>query len=344
MQLKSARDLEAKDLLQIESPFFACCEVSISLESRNFSSIWNLEKFLREAKENGYPNGENPEEHLLKEIEDGSLFLLMENPFSPIVKWIPQEDHPLKGRWEVDESLDIFPRGNILFVIRGIESNACTELKIMETKRENLEPFFPGKRKKAPEPPREDNREKAVVQAGTIKKASLNSRSVSEGVGKAGMEEAKKRLGYTTDPRYIDRYHGPDDIAQSREGRLSEWEAKGNKITTTAVAQDTEGFRQGSSPKNAKRAEVMVRDKSKKIGIPSNRQGGAYTEDEIDLWKEIEDRSGSKQHISVHTNTETGKVVVIERDLDGNKDKILDEFTIENIDEVKNTIKKGIKK
>ena len=41
------------------------------------------------------------------------------------------------------------------------------------------------------------------------------------------MEEAKTRLGYTTDPRYIDRYHGPDDMTKhNATNLLAEFESK----------------------------------------------------------------------------------------------------------------------
>ena len=83
----------------------------------------------------------------------------------------------------------------------------------------------------------------------------------------------------------------------------------------------------------------MADDKAKKVGKPSNRQGGEYTEDEIDLWQEVKDVRGNKRHVSVHTNTETGEVKTYERDDDGEIETLLDEFKIENFDEVKSKLK-----
>ncbi|HEB66996.1 MAG TPA: hypothetical protein ENI93_03525 [Gammaproteobacteria bacterium] len=96
-----------------------------------------------------------------------------------------------------------------------------------------------------------------------MKAALKNSRSVPEALGKAGLNQAKRRNGHTTDPRYIDRYHGPDDITRGPEGRLAEWEAKGTRRTSRAVARDGRGNRQGSSAKNEKRATLMTRDKAR---------------------------------------------------------------------------------
>ena len=175
--------------------------------------------------------------------------------------------------------------------------------------------------------------------AAIIAKAATNSRSRSEALGKAGMGQAKNRMGHTTDPRYVDRYHGPDDIANDKEDRLAEWEAKGNNTDSSAVAVDSKGNRQGSGKKNNRRANVMTKNKSKKIDIPSNRQGGAYTQDEINLWEKIRERKGNKKHISSHTNTETGRVKVFERNSDGEIIKTLDDFKLENFKEIKNGLK-----
>ena len=144
----------------------------------------------------------------------------------------------------------------------------------------------------------------------------------------------------------MDRFHGPDDITRPEKGAgLAEWEGKGTRRNSTAVAKDNKGNRQGSSIKNARRAEQMVTDKAKKIGQPSNRQGGPYTREEIDLWQEIKDLSGEKQHISVHTNTETGRVRVFRRDHRGIiQGDPLDEFTLENFKELKEAIGEAIKK
>lgn len=169
-----------------------------------------------------------------------------------------------------------------------------------------------------------------------------NTRSAPEALGKAGLEQAKRRLGHRSDPRYVDRYHGPDDMTK-KDGRLAEWEAKGNNQDSTSVALDTKRNRQGSREKNLRRAQLMTRDKARKVGLPSNRQGGPYTAEEIDLWGEIDELGGDKQHISVHTNTDTGRVRVFERDHRGNIAQTLDEFELENFNELKQVIGEAFK-
>ncbi len=179
--------------------------------------------------------------------------------------------------------------------------------------------------------------------AADLEKALTHAKSESEALGKAGLEQAKRRLEYKTDDRYVDRYHGPDDMCK-KNGKFAEFEAKGNKTDSKAVAKDKQGNKQGSRDKNQLRSQKMTADKAKKIGLPSNRQGGPYTQEEIDLWKEIKFREGNKQHISVHTNTETGQVKVYERDHDGDITEILDDFKMENFNEMKQAIGEAFKK
>ncbi|BBA36051.1 uncharacterized protein sS8_4121 [Methylocaldum marinum] len=128
-----------------------------------------------------------------------------------------------------------------------------------------------------------------------------------------------------------------------KDGRLAEWEAKGNNRDSTSVALDINGNRQGSRDKNLVRAQLMTRDKARKVGLPSNRQGGPYTAEEIDLWGEVIRKQGNKQHISVHTNTDTGRVRVFERDHRGNITQTLDEFELENFNELKQVIGEAFK-
>lgn len=179
--------------------------------------------------------------------------------------------------------------------------------------------------------------------AADLKAALINARSETEALGKAGLEQAKRRLGHTTDSRYVDRYHGPDDMT-SRDGRLTEWEAKGNNRDSTTVATDRDGNLQGSRLKNARRARRMSQDKASKVDQPSQRQGGPYLEDEIDLWDEVFDADGEKQHMSVHTNTETGRVQVFERDQYGNIERQVDDFKMENFDEMRSAIEEGFRR
>lgn len=169
-------------------------------------------------------------------------------------------------------------------------------------------------------------------------KAVKDARSEAEALGNLGMEQAKRRLGHTTEPNYKNRYHGPDDMARDTHGRRAEWESKGNQSSSRTVAEDVKGNKQGSKAKNRRRAEIM-REKQPKVGQPSNRQGGPYTQAEIDLWESIFTSDGEKRHISSHTNTSTGETVVFERDFRGNIVSELDRFQIENFDEAKEIIK-----
>ncbi|WDE11057.1 PAAR domain-containing protein [Thalassomonas haliotis] len=168
--------------------------------------------------------------------------------------------------------------------------------------------------------------------------ALKNSRSTSEALGKAGMEQAKNRLDLKTDKRYVDRYHGPDDISQDKSGNLTEIEAKGNNKNSKAVTVDNKGHKQSSKKKNKRRADKMLDQKAKKIDIPSKRQGGPYNQDEINLWNEIELDKGNKRHLSTHTNTENGQVLVFERDDEGDIIETLDDFKIDGFDELKQNI------
>jgi hypothetical protein len=138
---------------------------------------------------------------------------------------------------------------------------------------------------------------------------------------------------------YINRYHGPDDITR-KDNKLAEWEAKGSKDNQVRVAKDTKNRRQGSKDKNRKRAKTMMeKEQQGKVGVPSSRQGEAYTKGEIELWSEIFENEGEKQHFLVHTNTTTGKVRVFEQVNGGKIGEQLDEFEIENFGVAKEAIK-----
>lgn len=168
-------------------------------------------------------------------------------------------------------------------------------------------------------------------------------KQLSEALGKIGGEQAKRRQEMETDPRYVDRYHGPDDVARDKDGKLVELEYKGNKTDSTSVAKDSKDNRQGSKEKNKRRAEKMAWDKAKKVDLPSNRQGGTYTAEEIELWQDIQEKDGDKRHVSVHTNTETGVVRTYERNEKGVIHNQLDEFTIDNFDVIKSMLKELMK-
>jgi hypothetical protein len=172
-----------------------------------------------------------------------------------------------------------------------------------------------------------------------LRKALTHSRSETEAFGELGMHQAQRRLGMESDPRFINRYHGPDDITR-KNNKLGEWEGKGSQDNQVRVAKDTDDFRQGSSKKNLKRAKTMTKKQQQgKVGQTSNRQGGAYTDEEMELYEEIWDRRGEKQHFLTHTNTETG-IVRTFKQVDGGKiGEKIDEFKIENFKEAKAAIK-----
>ena len=96
------------------------------------------------------------------------------------------------------------------------------------------------------------------------------------------MEEAKKRHNMTTDSRYIDRYHGPDDMVHF-DTKLSELESKGTNTGSTSVAKNSSNELQSSAAKNKRRAKQMQK-KRKKINKPSKRQGGPYRQEEINFF------------------------------------------------------------
>ncbi len=67
-------------------------------------------------------------------------------------------------------------------------------------------------------------------------------------------------------------------------------------------------------------------EKKSKVGQPSGRQGGEYTQAEVDLWSNIESLSGRKKHLASFTNTESGKVKVYQQDRNGKLiNKVLEE-------------------
>ncbi len=151
---------------------------------------------------------------------------------------------------------------------------------------------------------------------------------VSEKLGEKGLVQHEKRTGKATAAGFVKRHKGPDGMTRDN-GKLTEGEAKGAKDGNTRVAKDTQNRKQGSARKNKAYAEKMLRQK-KKVGKPSNRIGGPYTVQEMELWQEVKDNIGRKNHISAHTNTETGQVRVFERDHDGDIVKQTDAFQLDD--------------
>jgi hypothetical protein len=180
-----------------------------------------------------------------------------------------------------------------------------------------------------------------------LKRALTHSRSETEALGELGMIQVHRLLGIETDPRYVNRYHGPDDIGrqESKNNRLTETETKASQDDRVRVARDTNKNRQGSKEKNRLRAETMKRKEMQgKVGQPSNRQGGPYQEGEMELYKEIKMNKGDKQHLLVHTNTKTGIVRTFEQVNGGKIGEKIDEFKMENFDEAKAMIQEYFKK
>jgi len=54
-------------------------------------------------------------------------------------------------------------------------------------------------------------------------------------------------------------------------------------------------------------------------------------------------RKGNKRHLSVHTNTETGRVRVFERDAKGRITRTLDDFKLDPFDKIKQAIERLFK-
>lgn len=139
---------------------------------------------------------------------------------------------------------------------------------------------------------------------------------------------------------------GEPDI--DRQGRLVGVEAKGSGRGARSLSKHGDEARQLSRRANHKRAMAMFK-KRPKIGKSSNRLGGPYTRDELDLYAFLDERMGMKRLLSVHTNTETGLTRSFERDGLGNivpsSRKPLDEFILEDLRELKNmlTEKRGKK-
>ncbi|ABN61830.1 hypothetical protein [Shewanella baltica] len=158
-----------------------------------------------------------------------------------------------------------------------------------------------------------------------VKDAVKDARSPAEALGHLGGNHAVDRLGLKPDDRFVNRYHGPDGMYYDANGKRVEAEFKGYNKDSTVLSSNTNRQKQGSNEKNRTRAKKMT-DKKSKVDQPSNRQGGAYTQDEQALWDDIKLAGGKKNHLAVFTNTETGQVRAFSQDKDGNLiDKVLDE-------------------
>jgi len=208
---------------------------------------------------------------------------------------------------------------------------------------------------KALEGPRVPWRAALGTEAEAIIKAVLaRSRSTVESLGELALEVTMKRLGIQPDPRFVARYHGIDSIGVERlplgerigvdsERRLVGLEAKGSEVDSKALNTHADGPKQLSWKANKKFAQKML-GKKPKIGKPSNRQGGAYTLGEMELYEAIDLLEGRKRLISTHINVRTGQVRVVERDGFGAIPKTAPEgqhdFVLEGLQEVIEIFKK----
>ncbi len=71
-------------------------------------------------------------------------------------------------------------------------------------------------------------------------------------------------------------------------------------------------------------------EKQSKVGKPSKRIGGPYTQKEVDLWKGIKKDAGQKKHTFIRANQATNKAEVYEQDEDGTLSKKIMEFTVDD--------------
>ena len=157
----------------------------------------------------------------------------------------------------------------------------------------------------------------------------------TEVLGNLGGIEAVRRRRHAREPRHPGRYQGPDDLTRGPEKELAEWEFKGTHGGRAYPARNKSGERQGSAAKNLRRANIMVDNKSRKVGQPSSRQGGPYTREEIELWREIKKRKGKKDHYFVHTDASTGRVRVYRQDHEGRIVEKVDDFQMEGFEAAK---------
>jgi hypothetical protein len=200
----------------------------------------------------------------------------------------------------------------------------------------------PGKRENGAPPTPQRSASQQQIDTAVSRANARGETAEQEALGEVGREMYMDGAGLSTDSRYVPRTHGPDDLARTGDGQLVGVEAKGNTDGNIALPRRSGGERQVSKDANLKNAKRMLtKRKQGKVGVPSRRKGGAYREDEMELYDSIFDMSGKKNLISTHTNTETGQVRVIERDGEGSP--VGEEaFEIENLNDVKRQIRNKI--
>jgi len=108
-------------------------------------------------------------------------------------------------------------------------------------------------------------------------------RKEAQKVGEEMIEKWRKRVKYKKEPDFEERYQGPDGMLRDKKDQLVAVEAKGTlNPSTKPYPKKNKSGRQGSAENNLSRAKAM-RKKRSKIGQPSSRKGGSYTQEEIAL-------------------------------------------------------------
>lgn len=189
-------------------------------------------------------------------------------------------------------------------------------------------------------PPAAEAAPDALVQRAVRNTNSKGANAEAEALGELGLEEYKQRSGIRDDPGFIKRYHGQDNLGRKPDDGLVGLEAKGSAKGLGRISEQEGGRKQLSEKANLARATKMLGKKRQgKVGKPSSRIGGPYTESEIELYQEIIDNGGRKNLVSTHTNTETGDVTVLQHDPKGDA-VARDHFKIENYQMKKQQIKR----
>ncbi|MFW5443141.1 MAG: hypothetical protein ACKE51_02390, partial [Methylococcaceae bacterium] len=147
--------------------------------------------------------------------------------------------------------------------------------------------------------------------------------------GERALAKYKALTGKATHPDFNRRYHGPDDLLKNKNNRLEEVEVKATKNPASKpVPKENTAGKQGSAANNKQRGAKM-KGKQPRVNKPSNRIGGVYTQEEIDLWKEIRNQGGGKQHTFIRANQSTNKAEVFPQDKDGILGEKLFEFDVD---------------
>ncbi|MBL4608152.1 MAG: hypothetical protein JKY01_10040 [Pseudomonadales bacterium] len=127
MILKRVNDITWQDLLQIESPFFACSHVEKALfNPYDHYRVWGLDEILNEDNYNIYPQAPDrrAQERLLDRVGSGDFFLIHpagRDPFSPVVRrgstgdgeaqWVITEPHiDTCARWSLERIISDLSR------------------------------------------------------------------------------------------------------------------------------------------------------------------------------------------------------------------------------------------